>query len=170
MKKIIFLFLVSSFFFLLFSSSAKAICPICTITVGAGVGLSRWLGIDDTITGIWIGALIVSSIMWTINWMNSKNIRFKGRKIIITAGYCLIILVPLYWKGIIGHYFNKIWGIDKLLLGIIIGSIVFLASALWYQNLKKKNNDKAYFPFQKVVMPVGFLAIFSAIFYFITKN
>jgi len=166
MKKLLFL----TIGLVLFSAkSALAICPICTIAVGAGVGLSRWLGIDDTITGLWIGALIVSSIAWTINWMNKKNIRFKGRKILITLAYYLIIIVPLYWQGIIGHIYNKIWGIDKLVFGIIVGSVVFLASVLWYQNLKKKNNDKAYFPFQKVAMPVGFLIIFSAILYFLTK-
>jgi hypothetical protein len=153
----------------MFSNSAKAICPVCTIAVGAGVGLSRWLGIDDTVTGIWVGALIVSSIMWTIIWMNKRDLRFKGRKILITTGYYLIIIAPLYWKGIVGHYFNKIWGIDKLVFGIILGSIVFLASVLWYQKLKKENNGKAYFPFQKVVMPVGFLAIFSVILYFVTN-
>jgi len=168
MKKLI---ILSAFIFSfgIFSNSAQAICPVCTIAVGAGVGLSRWLGIDDTITGLWVGALIVSSIAWTINWMNKKNFRFKGRKISITLGYYLVIIAPLYWKGIIGHDYNKIWGIDKLVFGIVVGSMVFLASVLWYNNLKKKNNDKAYFPFQKVAMPVGFLAIFSAIFYFITK-
>ena len=154
---------------LFLAKNALAVCPVCTVAVAAGVGFSRWIGIDDTITGLWIGALIVSSIAWTINWMNRKNYRFKGRKILITAGYYLIIIVPLYWKGIMGHEYNKIWGIDKLLFGIILGSVIFLASVLWYQNLKKKNNGKAYFPYQKVAMPVGFLAIFSAILYFITK-
>jgi hypothetical protein len=169
MKRLLTLVAISIFSFAIFSNSAQAICPICTVAVGAGVGLSRWLGIDDAITGIWIGALIVSSITWTINWMNGKNIKFKGRKILITLAYYLIIVVPLYWSGVIGHYFNKIWGIDKLIFGIIIGSIVFLASVLWYENLKKKNNNKANFPFQKVAMPIGFLVIFSIIFYFITK-
>lgn len=168
MKKLIIL-VAFIFSFGIFSNNAQAICPVCTIAVGAGVGLSRWLGIDDTITGLWIGAIIVSSIAWTINWMNKKNFRFKGRKISITLGYYLIIFVPLYWKGIIGHDYNKIWGIDKLVFGVVVGSIVFLVSVLWYNNLKKKNNDRAYFPFQKVAMPVGFLAIFSAILYFITK-
>lgn len=155
---------------ILFSAkSASAVCPVCTLAVGAGIGLSRWLGIDDAITGIWIGALIVSISTWTINWMNKKNYRFKGRKILITAGYYLIIVIPLYWNGIMGHQFNKILGIDKILFGIIAGSIIFLASTWWYEKLKKKNNDKAHFPFQKVAMPVGFLAIASFIFYFITK-
>lgn len=162
--------LILIFSLALFSAkSVLAVCPVCTVAVGAGIGLSRWLGIDDTITGLWIGGLTVSLIMWTINWFDKKNIVFKFRKIITSAGYYLIIVAPLYWMGIMGHTYNKIWGIDKLLLGIIIGSIVFLNSSLWYQSSKKKNGDKAYFPFQKVAMPVGFLAVFSAIFYFITK-
>ena len=155
---------------LLSAKTALAVCPICTLAVGAGVGFSRWLGIDDVITGIWIGALLVSITIWTINWMNKKNYIFKGRKILITLSYYLIIIIPLYWKGIMGHYFNKILGIDKLLFGIVMGSLVFLGSVWWYEKMKKENNGKSYFPFQKVVMPVGVLAIFSAIFYFITRS
>lgn len=170
MKKYISLLSLVSLFFVLSSGSANAVCPVCTIAVGAGVGLSRWLGIDDTIAGIWIGGLIVSLIAWTINWMNKKNYRFKGRKIAIVLGYFLIIIAPLYWQGIIGHEFNTLLGIDKLLLGIAVGSIVFLISTVYYENIKKKNGGKAYFPYQKIAMPVGALAIFCAIFYFVTKN
>lgn len=167
MKKAYFLIIAA---ILLSAKTALAVCPVCTLAVGAGVGFSRWLGIDDVITGIWIGALIVSIAIWTVNWMDKKNYRFKGRKILITLGYYLIIIIPLYWKGIMGHYFNKILGIDKLLFGIIAGSLIFLGSAWWYEKMKKENGGKPYFPLQKVAMPVGFLAIFSAIFYFITRS
>jgi hypothetical protein len=40
--------------------------------------------------------------------------------------------------------------------------------SLWYQALKKRNNGHAYFPFQKVVMPIAWLVLMSTIFYFIT--
>jgi hypothetical protein len=166
MKKLFFLLAFSCLFF---AKISLAICPVCTIAVGAGVGLSRYLGIDDIIAGLWIGGLTVSVIMWTINWMERKNINFKFKKNIITFGYYLLIVAPLFWTGIMGHEFNKFWGIDKLLVGIIFGSVVFLASSLWYQKIKKENKGKAQFPFQKVVMPVGFLAFFSVIFYFLTK-
>lgn len=171
MKKY-FLFFVLSFF--LFGSKVEAVCPVCTVAVGAGVGFSRYLGIDDTIAGLWIGALIVSVSMWTINWMNKKNWRFKGREILVAFLYYALTVWPLYyWKidgaTVMGHPYNKIWGIDKLLLGIIIGSMAFFSSALWYNHLKKKNNDHAYFPFQKVAMPVAALVILSGVFYFITK-
>lgn len=157
------------FVFLLSSQISKAICPVCTIAVGAGVGLSRWLGIDDMITGLWVGALTLSVSFWTLNWFLKKNIKFRGDQIIVIVGYYLIIIVPLYFTGIMGHTFNKIWGIDKLLVGIVFGSLVFYGSVAWYARIKAKNNNHAQFPFQKVAMPVGFLLIASAIFYFITK-
>ncbi len=108
-------------------------------------------------------------IMWTINWLNKKNIHFKGRKIITTLGYYLLIVIPLYWIGIMGHPLNILWGVDKILLGTIIGSLGFLGAGLWYYRLKAKNGGHAYFPFQKVAMPVGTLLILSLIFYFLTR-
>lgn len=166
MKKTFF-FLLS--FFLTFPLAVKAFCPICTVAVGAGLGLSRWLGIDDTISGLWVGGLTVSLIGWTISWLNSKKIKFKGRKILITILFYGLIVAPLFWTGIMGHPFNKMWGIDKLLLGIIVGSVFFLLAGWLHSGLKRKNNNKSFFPFQRVVLPVGILAILSFIFYFLTK-
>jgi hypothetical protein len=65
--------------------------------------------------------------------------------------------------------FNVLWGVDKLLLGIILGTIGFFAGAIWYEYLKKKNGGHAHFPFEKVVLPVAPLIVLSVIFYFITK-
>lgn len=158
----------------LFAPKASAVCPICTIAVGAGVGFSRWLGIDDAITGLWIGGLIVSIVAWTLSWFDIKNIQFKGKTIITTLGYYLIIVIPLYFAGILGNsqnsllYFSGLH-FDKLILGIIAGSIGFWFGVNWYDYLKEKNNGRAHFPYQKVVMPVSPLIILSIIFYFITK-
>ena len=172
MKKLLSLVSVLSLAIISFAiaTTAKAVCPVCTVAVIGGIGLSRWLGIDDSVTGLWIGGLTVSMIMWTIDWMDRKNYKFKGRKIIITIGYYLLIVVPLFFTNIIGHPLNKLWGIDKLLLGIIMGSIFFFIGALLYPYLKKKNGDKAYFPYQKVVMPIAPLIILSVIFYFLTRH
>ena len=168
-KKIAFSFLtVFSLCFLLIKQ-AFAICPLCTIVVGAGVGLSRWLGVDDTISGLWVGGTTVSLIVWTIFWLEKKKFRFYGRKIIITLSYYLLIIAPLYYTEIVGHPFNRLWGIDKLILGIFVGSIAFALGGFGYVYLKAKNNDKAYFPFQKIVMPVAPLIILTIVFYCITK-
>ena len=151
---------------------AKAVCPICIIAVGAGLGLSRYLGIDDTITGLWIGGLTVSMIMWTINWARPKIKQIKLRpwwNALIIIAYYAMIAWPLATQNFIGHPLNKMWGIDKIILGITLGSIIFFATSNFYLWLKKNNNGRAYFPFQKVIMPLGALAFFSLIFYLLTR-
>jgi hypothetical protein len=152
----------------IFALNANAVCPVCTIAVASCLGLSRWLGIDDTISGVWIGGLTASMVMWTIDWLDRKNVRFKGRKLSVLFGYYIIIFVPLYFTNVIGYPYNRILGIDKLIFGVIFGSIFFYAGAKFYVYLKHKNNNHAYFPFQKVVMPITPLVILSIIFYFLT--
>jgi hypothetical protein len=174
MKKALFYFLLIAVFGLLFVSKALAVCPLCTVTVGVGVGFSRWLGIDDIITGLWIGGLIASLITWTESWLKGKNIHFRGRLFIIILGYYLLMVLPLYFTGFLSNpqsSFAYIYGIyfDKLLLGIIVGSFAFWFGASWYYCLKEKNQGRVYFPFQKVVMPVAPLIFLSIIFYFLTR-
>ncbi len=149
--------------------STYAVCPVCVVAVGAGVGFSRWLGIDDSITGIWIGGLTLSIIIWNINWFQRKNIKFPSRNILTFLAYYVLILVSLRWSNFIGHPINKLWGMDKILLGMTIGTIFFALGNFYYTYLKNKNNGHSYFPFQKVVMPIASLLIVSLVFYIITK-
>ncbi|MFA5878424.1 MAG: hypothetical protein WC845_03600 [Candidatus Staskawiczbacteria bacterium] len=168
MKKLYF-FLSLLSFGLLVGQRTEAICPLCTVAVGAGVGFSRWIGIDDIISGIWIGGLIVSMIMWLLDYLDQKKLNFYLRNLTIVLAFYLLTLLPLFYTNIIGHPLNKIWGIDRILFGIVIGTITFLLGALAYKLSKKKNNGKPYFPYQKVVFPVSFLAVISLITYYLLK-
>lgn len=150
-------------------NAAYAMCPVCTVAVGAGIGLSRWLGVDDTITGLWVGAITISLAMWTNIWLEGRKIRFPGRDPLVYIAYIAVIIIPLYYKDIMGHPLNKLWGIDKLALGMAVGAVVFYLTAGMYLLMKKRNNNRAHFPFQKIAMTVGVLAILSGVFYFITK-
>jgi hypothetical protein len=163
MKKIISIFVLGLFAAV---PLAHAVCPVCTVAVGAGLGLAEWLGIDDSISGLWIGALIVSMSIWTINWLNGKNIRFTGRKILIFAAYYLIVVGPLFWKGKIGHPLNRLCGIDKLLFGIILGSLLFAVGVTFHNYIRKRNENKSYFKGQKIAFAVIPLIIASIILYF----
>jgi len=154
---------------LLKAGAAKAICPLCTVTVVAATGLSRWLGIDDVISGLWIGGVTVSLIVWTLDYMEKKQWRFQYDIPVVSLSYYILIYVSFMIGDLILHPGNTLWGIDKLILGAIIGSIFFLAAVFGYEYLKKKNNNKAHFPYEKVALPVGTLVVLSAIFYFITK-
>lgn len=168
MKKIFSYFLII-FLGLTKALVAKAVCPVCTVAVVGGIGISRWLGIDDTISGLWVGGITVSLIMWTLDWFKRKNINFKGKSIVTTISYVVLIIVPLYFVKDIWHPLNTLWGINKLFLGILVGIISFWNGAAYYEYLKKNNNNHAYFPFQKVVMPISSLIICSFVFYFLTK-
>ena len=150
----------------LIAKSALAVCPVCTVAVGAGLGLAQWLGIDDSVSGLWIGGLAVSLIIWTISWLDKKNIRFIGRKIFITAGYYLLIVVPLWWQELIGHPANKICGIDKLFFGIILGTVLFIAGVLLHNYLRRRNENGSYFKGQKIFFGIAPLVIASIILYF----
>jgi large-conductance mechanosensitive channel len=72
----------------------------------------------------------------------------------------------------VGHPANALafFGIDKLIFGAICGAITFWFGGAWYEYLKEKNNNHAYFPFQKVVMPILPLIILSIIFYFMISS
>ncbi len=166
-NKIIFFSLVALFIFS--GHIARAFCPVCTVAVAGGVGLSRYLGVDDTITGLWIGALIVAMVIWTIEWLKKKNFRFWGERTITTIAYYLMIALPLFWNDLVGHPLNKIWGVDKLILGIFIGSIFFFLGGKIHFRIKDKRGGKVLFPFQKVVFAVMPVVILSGIFYMVTK-
>jgi hypothetical protein len=147
-----------------------AVCPVCTIAVIGGMELSRWLGVDDTITGAWIGGLVISLSLWLVSWLRKKKINFRG----LTAATLILFygttLLSLYWmKMIWAENCPKLWGYDNLLVGIVFGSLAFAIGVGLNVFLKKLNRGKAYFPFQKVVLPIIFLIIVSVIFHFITK-
>lgn len=143
------------------------VCAICTATVATCVGLSRWLGVDDTISGVWIGGLMVSAIFWLLNFLDQKKIYFKFQRILVTCSFYFFIIYPLFLFDIIGHPLNKYkyFGVDKLVFGITAGSLMFLLSFYMNDFLKRQNQGKAFFPFQKVIIPVSFLLILSLIFY-----
>ena len=179
MKKLIrLLAFIFSFVILnsIFVIPARAVCPVCTVAVAAGLGLSRYLGIDDSVSGIWIGGLILSFSLWLIDWLEKKKFKqlkwyydFKYRNYtVIFLMYALVVL-PLLKSDIVGHPFNKLWGIDKLILGIAAGSGAFL-SGVYADKKVRESKGKQLFNFQKVVFPVALLLISSLILWIITKH
>ncbi len=149
---------------------ARAVCPVCVIAVGAGLGLSEYLGIDNTIAGLWIGGLLVATAAWTINWLNKKNWLSGSKNLrdaLVVILYYGLTFWPLWEKNLIGQPASRLWGIDKVMLGTFIGSAAFLAMTLWYNSMKKRRGQ-AHFPYEKVVMPVSVLILLSFVFYLIT--
>ena len=131
----------------LFLVSAKAFCPVCTVAVGAGLVFAKEMGIDDVISSIWIGGLLLSMSLWLINWLKSKKFKFPFLKIIIFLLMYGLVIVPFMISKTIGASYNRLWGIDKIVLGIILGTGGFAGGMLISNYLMTKNNSKVYFPF-----------------------
>ena len=169
MKKL--LIFLSPIIFLLSAKPALAVCPVCTIAVGAGLGISRWLGIDDSVSGIWVGGLMISLSFWLTDWLTKKNLKFlkkcpnTGLVISAIIFWSSLTYLPLWKAGIIGHPFNTILGIDKLIFGSIIGAGAFFVGVFADKKVREKRG-KQLFNFQRVVFPVVSLLIASLVVYF----
>ena len=163
MKKISMLYALCSMLFALCAQSALAVCPVCTIAVGVGLEGMRILGVDDVITGIWAGGLILSMIMWTAGFMHRKGVKNGYWYLFMLAVYVLLV-ASVWWLPNVHFGAETFMGIDKFLFGIIVGAVVFYAAAKWHAAIKKSNGGASWFPMQKVVWPVGALTIATAIF------
>jgi len=137
-------------------------CQVCTLAVGAGLGLSRWIGVDDAVSGIWIGGLILSSSLWFYSWLSKKypKLHTTPYMLLTTTLIYILSLIPLVWTGVL---------IYKLVIGIVIGSLTFLLGIRADKKVRKIKG-KQLFNFQKVVFPVASLLISSIIVWIITKH
>ena len=146
-------------------------CPVCTVTVIAGLGISRFLGIDDAVTSLWIGGFILSFSFITISWIDKKwpGLKVQRYRLPVIALLYLLVLIPLKINNSIGIAGNQLWGIDKVVLGTVVGSTFFLIG-IWTDKKIRKVRGKQLFPYQKVVFPVLSLIIASVAFFFLTKN
>lgn len=179
---IFFILIVTSAFFINgITQPAQAVCPVCTVAVGAGLGLSRYLGIDDTISGLWLGGLIISTSFWTTDWLKKRGFQIQGKilSFLITVLFSVLTLLPLWYSGIIGHPFNTVtlnlnpWNnnpdpsilvkIDKLIFGALAGIAVFLL-ALGLDKYVRHIRGQQLFLYQKVVFPVMALILTSLLF------
>ena len=158
--------------FSVITADAFAVCPVCTVAVGAGLEGARLLGVDDVITGIWAGGLTLSIAAWTANWMRKKGVTNILWYVLNYIVYFLL-LAGVYFvpaeNPIVRFNQNCIWGIDQFLLGTVVGVGVFYFMQRWYQNIKVRNGGHAKYPFQKVVMPLCGLFIATLVFWAMLK-
>lgn len=147
-------------------AQALAVCPVCTVAVGAGLGITRWLGIDDTVAGLWIGGLFLSSALWLVNWLKTKDWNLLKKDWLIGFLFYALLILSLYLFGITGDPANTIFGIDKIIFGIVIGTLIFAGSVKADQYLRSINEGQVFIYYQKVILPMLFLSIISAILHF----
>lgn len=154
---------------LFFIKPVEAVCPVCTVAVGAGVGVSRMIGIDDTITGVWIGGLIISSGLWLADFIRKKSWKIPFPEVLSMLLMTLFVIPSLYWLKMIGLAGNTFLGVDKIIFGSLTGSLIFFLGVGIDKFLRSINNNKVFIYYQKVIIPLLMLSIMSLILYFINS-
>ncbi|MBQ6449542.1 hypothetical protein IJJ08_01400 [bacterium] len=128
------------------------VCAVCTIAVASGLGISRLLGVDDTYTGVWLGAAVVALPSFVSSLIAKKWPKVKYLRKISLVTMIVVTLVALY----LADGFYRAGALTHLAQGMIIGVICFLLGYYLDRALRvlKDDGGKPYFPFQKVVCPV----------------
>lgn len=165
-----FIFLAAGLSSVLFFLPIKALafCPMCVVATGAFLGIFRWLGVDDTIIGLWLGGFILSISMVFNNFLIKKGKKKRFQFFLILLVFYGLAILFLYQFGDLSPY-NKIFGIDKIVFGIILGSLLLLFTPYLDRFLRRRNQGKIFISHQKVLVAVVLLIIFSFILYFILK-
>jgi len=152
---------------LLFTTAGvvSAHCPLCAAGAGAGITLSRLLGIDDSITGIWVGAFLGAISFWTQRSLGQRKKVFL-QPIVGFFLYVLVFVSTLWsfykFNVVVKH--GDIFGIHKLTFGIILGGGFFYLVDKLNKYLVKPNG-KVFFPYQRMVVSLGSMVILSVFVY-----
>lgn len=150
----------------LFIKPVYAQCPVCVITVGGGLLIAKKLGIDDLLVSIWLSGLNSTIAFWLSSKMKNKSL---DKPFLWSIGFYVITVVYLILSKQIGYSKNTFLGIDKIMFGLTLGFILFLISFFTDKTIRKKNNGKVLFYYQKVVIPLTLLIIITIIFSFLIK-
>lgn len=152
MKKI--LLPLSTLFMLPNNLFANPACAICTVAIGASLGIAQKLGVADSIVGLWAGALLTLLGYWTILFFDKKGWKFWGRDTLLILSS--VAMIGFAYISEIKYTSIKVLGflnIDPVLFGAILGMSLLILSGQTYEWMKAKNNGHAHFPFERVVLP-----------------
>ena len=174
-KKLIFIFFVAPLIMLAaIAPSVSAHCPLCTAAVGAAALSAKYFGVDVSIIGLLIGAFAVSTGLW-VALKVKRYFKFQTALIVLVSFFLTVIplraiggeslYMPMLWFGASGTMFNKVYWVDKLLLGSVLGGIITLFS-YWLHLHIKKVHGKVIVPFQGIILTVGLLVLSSTVMFF----
>lgn len=138
--------------------------PICAIGIGGGLWLANYLGINELTLGLWIGALIISLASQFNKFLIKKNKAFPFSFIIILIVFWFLSFFPIWSKVGWQEKTRYFCGLPRVVFGSFLGMFVLYFSD-WLNNkfLEKFHQNKVYFPYQRVIIPIIILIITSIV-------
>lgn len=165
----ILVFLLVSIAYLLLPSAVSAHCPLCVGGAAVGLSIARYFGIDDSITGVWIAALLGAVSFWLETYLG-KRIKFRYLRPTVYIAFFGLTIWSFYALNdyiisnlkfyLINKHAGSIFGVDKLTFGVLSGGILFYLVDLIDDTLIKRNG-KVYFPYQRIVVSLGSMLLLS---------
>ncbi len=162
------LFLIPLLILIAILPGVMAHCPLCTAATIVGVGVTRSLGWDDSIVGIFVGAMIVSSALWVNNIFKKRNIGGNAFLRIgsITIATFVLTVLSFYFAGLFGPANTyRIFGMEKIIFGSLSGAVVSFAAFFASNAIKKINEGKTLFNYQTIVLTFGALIMNALLFW-----
>ena len=151
-----------------------AYCPLCTAGTGLAALGASYLGIDDIIVGIWVGAFSLSLGILTAKSIKKTFIPWQKAIISLTIFFLTILpskvffkkLIPIYlhFVGPYGSILNKTYIINRFLAGSLIGGLIVFISPYINQAFIFLFKGKKI-AFQKLIITFTLLALVSLVFY-----
>jgi hypothetical protein len=163
------------YFILAFAATlgvAQAFCP-CIVAAAVGIAVARYFGINDIVTGLWIGAMLYLTGVWTEDEIK-KYLRRRNRyddyarhkkiamHLLLVYGITAVSVYFLWYFGYFSGFSVIVYGarINSLLLGTAIGVVLTLFTSLankelWHLGIKAR--------FQKAALITIVLLAFSAL-------
>jgi len=148
--------------------TVMAHCPLCTAATIIGVGVTRSLGWDDSIVGIFVGAMIVSSALWVNKIFKKRNIGGNAFLRIgsITVATFVLTVLSFYFAGIFGPANTyRIFGMEKIIFGTLSGAVVSFAAFFASNEIKRRNEGKILFNYQTIALTFGALILNALLFW-----
>jgi hypothetical protein len=120
--------------------------------------------VDDSITGVWVAALLGAMSFWLYSWLVSRKIGFvdKYKSALRPLIYMAIFASTLwsFYRFQLVVRMDQILGLDKLTFGMVLGGAAFYLVDLVDDSVIKKNG-KVFFPYQRIVVSLGSMALLS---------
>lgn len=143
-------------------------CPVCVVTVGGGLLIAKKLGVDDLLTALWISGLNTAISFWFVSFI--KKPKILKNPFVWTVIMFLSTLAYFASTKQMYHKNNTFLHVDKVLVGLVVGMIVWLLGIGADKLMRKYNNGKVFFFYQKVIVPLFILLTTTGIFAILIKN
>lgn len=152
----------------MFIPTVNAQCPVCIVTVGGGLFIAKKLGVDDLLTALWISGLNVAISFWFVSFVKKPKLLknpFLWTVIMFFSTYAYLVATKQMY-----HKNNTFMHFDKVLVGLVAGTFIWLLGIGIDRLIRRYNNGKVLFFYQKVIIPLFLLLATSGLFAVLIKN